>query len=587
MWRRIGVNLYGTALMKLFLSLTSCRMPGYTRDASTRAPRPPYPRHETVRSDSRQTSILIALATLVAALGLLATGPAAVEAIEVDPVIWQLSNDYPETLPDDIALPISTVYIKTHDAADWMSTYDDHPAAVSGQGAIQDLIDIYGAQGIDVAAWFVPKGTDYDAQLKIALEVIDSGVTALYADMEPFPGFCFLECKELAENFWKPLREERPDAHLGVIYDPRPWWWEQSATADWFSVADSVLPMCYWESYTGQAPWEDAAGCVVQGYADLSVLAPGRELDYLPMLQGNSTADRFEEALDAAAGVGSDRVSVWRRGVVGTEVWELIEDYSEPSYVHCRPTMADGCLFEEMASGAAWLMEAGGRSLIEDLETVGALGLTEGDLQLVDDAFLAAIPTAPPDGTLVTDDEGADVFVVYDGGRFRMSDGDYAALGLDPEAVATIPLGLIEQVPLTPPDFSLLSEVSSAQAYLVLSGTLIPLDAGVFAVLEALGFTDGAADTVPDGALAEIPVAEISRGDTDCSGAVETSDVLQVLQLSSGLPNSAICHQSADVNCDGSMAGMDALLILVFIAAGESPLLPGGCEPIGSLSLLE
>ncbi|MCH7953808.1 MAG: hypothetical protein IIC25_07950, partial [Chloroflexi bacterium] len=72
-----------------------------------------------------------------------------------------------------------------------------------------------------------------------------------------------------------------------------------------------------------------------------------------------------------------------------------------------------------------------------------------------------------------------------------------------------------------------------------------------------------------------------------CSGVVETFDVLQVLQLSAGLPNTAICHQSADVNCDGSSAALDALLILVFIAAGESPLLPGGCAPIGSLSLLE
>ncbi len=540
-----------------------------------------------MRSESRPPLILIALAALVAAVAFQASGPSAAEAIDVDPVIWQLSNDYPETLPGDITLPISTIYIKTHDAADWMSTYDDHPAAVSGPEAIQDLIDIYGAQGIAVAAWFVPKGTDYDAQLQLAIQVIDSGVVALYADLEPFPGFCFLECKELAENFWKPLREQRPDAHLGVIYDPRPWWWEQSATAEWFSVADSALPMCYWESYTGQTPWGDPAGCVVQAYADLSVLAPDRDLAYLPMLQGNATASRFEEALDAAAGVGSDRVSVWRRGVVDTEVWELIDDYSEPSYTNCRPTLADGCLFEEMATGSAWLMQAGGRFYVGDFGLLPALGLTQDDVQLVDDAFLAAVPIGPPDGTLVTDEAGLDVYVVYDGTRFRMSEGDYAALGLDPETVATIPLGLLDQVPLTPPDFALLSEVSSAEEYLVLSGTLIPLDDGVFAALEALGLTSGVLNAVPDGALGDIPVAEISRGDADCSGAVETLDVLQVLQLSSGLPSGAICHQSADVNCDGLPASLDALLILVFIAAGESPVLPGGCEPIGSLSLLE
>jgi nitrous oxide reductase accessory protein NosL len=140
-----------------------------------------------VPRNSRPHLTLIALAALVAVVAFQASGPSAAEAIEVDPVIWQLSNDYPETLPGDFALPISTIYIKTHDAADWMSTYDDHPAAVSGPEAIQNLIDIYGAQGIAVAAWFVPKGTDYDAQLQLALAVIDSGVTALYADLEPFP----------------------------------------------------------------------------------------------------------------------------------------------------------------------------------------------------------------------------------------------------------------------------------------------------------------------------------------------------------------------------------------------------------------
>jgi len=540
-----------------------------------------------VLSDSRPHFVLIFLAALVASVAFQASGPSASEAIDVDPVIWQLSKDYPETLPGDIELPISAVYIKTHEAADWMSIYDDHPAAVSGPEAIEDLIEIYGGQGIAVAAWFVPMGTDYEGQLQLAIEVIDAGVTALYADLEPFPGFCFLECRELAENFWKPLRELRPEAHLGVIYDPRPWWWEQSATAEWFSVADSALPMCYWDDFAGQVPWGDAAGCVVQAYADLSLLAPDRDLAYLPMLQGNSTVGRFEEALDAAAGVGSERVSVWRRGVVDTEVWELIDNYSEPSYVHCRPELADGCLFEEMVTGSAWLMQAGGRFLIPDLELVAELGLTEDDLQLVDDAFLGAIPIGPPDGTLVLDEDTGDVYAVYAGGGFLMSEGDYAALGLDPGAVVTLPLGLFDRVPLTPPDFSLLSEVSSAEEYLVLRGTLIPLDEGVFAALEALGLTGGVVSTVPDGALADLPMAEISSGDTDCSGVVEAFDVLQVLQLSSGLPSTAICHQSADVNCDGSPASLDALLILIFLAAGESPLLPDGCAPIGSSGPVE
>ena len=530
------------------------------------------------------SAILISFAALLVAVGFQASSPA--EALDVDPVIWHLSVDYPATLPGDVELPIRTVYIKTHDGSDWMSTYDDHPKAVSGPAAIQELIDIYGAQGIQVAAWFVPIGTDYAAQLEVAKQVIDSGVTALYADLEPFPGFCYLQCHELAENLWKPLRQARPNAHLGVIYDPRPWWWQQSATSNWFSVADSALPMCYWESYAGQHPWDDPAGCVVQAHADLAVLAPGRDLDYIPMLQGNTTAARFEQALDAAAGVGSERVSVWRRGVVNTEVWELIADYAEPVFTNCRNTLADGCLFRAVGDAEVFVTAGGAKFTMVDDATFQAMGKNFEDVQVVEAGFIQAIPDVPRDSTLLQEFGGAGAHVIYGGARFPLADGDYALLGLNPGAAVPVPPGAVTTLPAVPADFSRLREVSSADEYVVLAGMRILIDDVVRRALETLG-GGGPPYVIPDGTAAAIPLAEISRGDADCSGNIETFDVLQVLQLSSGLPNGAVCYQSADVNCDGQRATLDALLILVFLAAGESPLLPEGCEPIGTLGALQ
>ena len=78
-------------------------------------------------------------------------------------------------------------------------------------------------------------------------QVLDSGVTALYADIEPFDGFCNLDCAYLAENFWWPLSASRPNANLGVIYDPRPWFWEHRRLDRWLATANVALPMCYWE----------------------------------------------------------------------------------------------------------------------------------------------------------------------------------------------------------------------------------------------------------------------------------------------------------------------------------------------------
>jgi hypothetical protein len=513
-----------------------------------------------------------------------ANGPSSAEALDVDPLVWQLGVDYPETLPGDVELPIKTIYIKTHDATEWMSVYDDHPKAVSGPDAIRDLIDIYGQQGIEVAAWFVPKGTDYQTQFTMALQVIDAGVTALYADLEPFQGFCYLQCRELADNLWKPLRAARPNTHLGVIYDPRPWWWQQSATSEWLSVADSALPMCYWEDFTGQEPYNDPAGCVIQAHADLGELAPGRALAYIPMLQGNSTAAKFEKALDAAASVGSAKVSVWRRGVINTEVWELIGQYQEPNFFFCRQTLADGCLFREVSTETVWVMAAGARWGMPSPDSLFNLGFTWDDVQLVEDGFLAQAPIVPPDGTVVFEEDSAERWVVIAGAKFRIADADYAPLGLDPAVAYRVPATSLNQVPATPPDFTQLREVSGVDTFLVFKGMRIRVDEGVAKALEVLGFA-APAHVVPDGALQAFSVAEVGSGDTDCSGVIETTDVLNTLALSSGLPNGAICHQSADVNCDGLPAGVDALLILVFVIGGE-PLAPG-CEPVGTLAPLE
>ncbi|HUF53537.1 MAG TPA: hypothetical protein VMR52_07160 [Dehalococcoidia bacterium] len=526
--------------------------------------------------------IAFGLVTMLTAFAVREGGPSDVEAIDVDPVIWTIGQDYPATLPGDIELPIRTVYIKTHDGSNWMSTYDDHPSAISGPAAIQNLINIYGDQGIKVAAWFNPTGTDYAAQLEIAKQVIDSGVTALYADVEPYPQFCYLHCKQLADNLWKPLSAARPNAELGVIYDPRPWWWEQQALNDWFSVSDAALPMCYWDSYSGQGVWNDAAGCVLQAHADLATLAPGKDLAYIPMLQGNSTAAKFEKALDAAVSVGSERVSVWRRGVIGNDVWELIGQYQEPDFFFCRQALADRCLFREVSDANVYMMAGGAKFTLVSLEAFNRMGLSFDDVQVVEDGFLANVPLVPQDGTLLREEESADAWVIYNGGRFRLADVDFAGLALNAGAVVKIATGALGQVPTVPHDFARFREFSHSDDHLVVRGMRIRIDATVESALQLLGISKPA-NVVPDLALEAFPTATIGRGDTDCSGNIEPNDVLNALQIGSGLPNGAICYQSADVNCDGTAASMDALLILAFVV-GNPNLIPNDCDPVGTPS---
>jgi hypothetical protein len=182
-----------------------------------------------------------------------------------------------------------------------MSVYDEHPQAVSGPDAFRKAIDSYRAQGIDVVAWFVPKGWDIETQLIMAGQVLESGVTALYADIEPFPGFCDLDCPFLASQFWPRLRERYPTADLGVIYDPRPVNWGRSGLVDWMRPANTVLPMCYWSSFVDQPPWNDPAGCVRQGACRSRILLPELRCNTCRcsrgMLQPTRSGARFSRQL--------------------------------------------------------------------------------------------------------------------------------------------------------------------------------------------------------------------------------------------------------------------------------------------------
>jgi hypothetical protein len=526
----------------------------------------------------------IALIVVLGALMLLgANGPSTASAIEVEPVIWQLDEDYPAAIGPDVSLPISTVYIKTHDGTDWMSTYDSNPKAVSGPDSIRSLIQEYAAQGIEVSAWFVPKGLNFDRQVQMAVQVIDTGVKALYADLEPFQGFCFRDCSVLADQFWNRVRAERPNAHLGVIYDPRPWWWDQSATSKWFSVANSALPMCYWESYIGQIPWNDPAGCVFQAHSDLGVLAPGRHLEYVPMLQGNTHASRFLQALDAAVVAGATRVSVWRRGVTGNDIWGLVSSYQELEGPRCENTLVDGCLVREATQQAVYLVIGGARFSIPSANVFNGMGLDWRRVQVVPTGFVAQIPAVPRDGTLIREHLSGAVYVVYGGGFFSIpSPEQFHGMGFRTEDIREIPTGGLGQIPHAPRDYTRVQELGSSEEHLFIHGAHMPLDDLGRQALSYTPHADAPRYTIPAGSLSWTPVLRVPRGDSDCDGILDTVDAIDLLAYSSNLRQPGPCtHLVGDLDCDGGASPQDAFISLRFLAGVAFPV--SSCAAVGSL----
>jgi hypothetical protein len=526
------------------------------------------------------TRLLVLLAACALALVVNARESHADVGNSVQPFIWQLGRDYPEGTPADESLPIDTVYIKTHDGTDWMSTYDDHPLAVSGPDSLRNLINIYNSEGIGVVAWFVPKGLDYNGQLAIAEQVIDTGVQALYADLEPFSGFCNQNCGVLADSFWARLRTERPSAKLGVIYDPRSWWFGPSAADRWLASANVALPMCYWDDFTGQVPYGDAQGCTAMAKWELDTkLAPGRNLDFIPILEGDSTPDKIAQAMDAAARAEADGVSIWRRGVVSQDSWNTIAIYGAPGGPHCALHLVDGCVVREAFVPATYLIAGGARLPINPDVDLPQLGLSARDVQTLPEGMLKTIPDVPPDGSLLRDGSGK-TYVVYGGAKFVMAESDYAGLGLDPNTADFAPADVLAQLPLAPPDYSRVQQFNDSSEYVTLKGARIPLDADALEALKAAGHANDPKYVLPSGAFAQLPLAEVKRGDSDCDGAVALLDVVRVLQKAIGVPSPGIClHVAGDVTCDGWAFPGDALLILRFVAGVPQP--ASACPPVG------
>ena len=523
------------------------------------------------------------LAAAVVALGILASSAQAdlPPPLRVETVIWQLSRDYPEGGLPDSALPIPTVYLKTHDGTTWMAEYDHHPMAIDGPARLKELMAVYAAQGIDVIAWFVPNGRDAEGQLSMAKEVLDAGVKGLYADVEPFAGFCAENCWYLAEAFWARLRAERPGAQLGVIYDPRPQWWDGEAASAWLAQADVALPMCFWETYSGQSPWDDPGGCVIQARRDLDQLAHGRAIEYAPVLQGDTSASRFAMAIHSANAMGARRASVWRRGVVPADVWDWLRAYpSAPT--PCWVARRSGCLVREASSSDVYLLMGGGRFLVHDVEAVRTIGLDPAAIEVAPDGFLSLGPREPSDGTLLREVGAAPVWLVYGGARFWVPDPQtFEAMGFRWQDVVEIVPGMLDQVPLVPRPYTRLRELADPQEYVIVARKRVPLDDTMRQVLLAAG-KGQTLYVVPPGALDQItPAGQPVAGDVTCEGTIDTLDALHILRRAADMSNLGLCAaQTGDVNCSGAIDATDALLILRY-AAGFTVTTPQGCPRLG------
>jgi len=151
-------------------------------------------------------------------------------------------------------------------------------------------------------------------------------------------------------------------------------------------------------------------------------------------------------------------------------------------------TLADNCLIRETSGSSVYLLQGGARFLVPDTDTLLRLGLDPSAVLVVPDQFVNSLPPIPHDGTLLTEEDSAQVYVVAGGARFPLTGQEvYGALSLDPAAVRKVPRGGLDQIPLVPAQYTRLREASSGLHYVVINGEKVALEGMMLSTLLAAG----------------------------------------------------------------------------------------------------
>ncbi|HEX5940602.1 MAG TPA: LysM domain-containing protein, partial [Dehalococcoidia bacterium] len=227
------------------------------------------------------------------------------------------------------------VAVKTHDATDWMSTYDTSLSAITGPTRVGEIAAQFEDAGVPFHAWCVVKGIDPFLEAQMASEVLAAGARSLIIDLEA--GYGFYEGNaETAVQYGAQLRALQPDATITVSIDPRPWRATLVPLTEFAAFSDGWLPQVYWETFNSPANVTeyDYAGYGASStgitpelilQATMDVLSP-YTLPILPVGQGDSpNMDAWQRFIDHSTSNGMNVLSTWRYGVTNPAVWPLLK----------------------------------------------------------------------------------------------------------------------------------------------------------------------------------------------------------------------------------------------------------------------
>ena len=171
----------------------------------------------------------------------------------------------------------------------------------------------------------------------------------------------------------------------------------------------------------------------------------------------------------------------------------------------------NGTLLREAGSEGVFVVYAGAKLPIPSLDGLYAMGLGAQLIHAVPPGGLDGIPHLPRDGARFAELSGAE-WQITAGARFHLPSAEVRdaliGLGALESGVYTVPDGALAAIPLVPSDRSHIRELSSPMEYQIAAGTKFPLaDPVERNKLVHADQLEWRLSIVPDGAIAGLPVS--------------------------------------------------------------------------------
>ena len=253
---------------------------------------------------------------------------------------WHFGTDGPpERIASVLARNNLGLILKSHNGTDWMSKWDTTRYAITGPDQVAVLANYFETYGVPFHTYCVVQGLNPQREAEMCAQVIAAGARSIVIDLEPHAGY-WQGTPQGALTFGQEFRRRQPGGILYLCVEPRPWQLSRVPVAEFASFCQGFAPMVYWETFNtpenvdyfnrnGFPPGQ-------QGVTPEFLLDVSRSLldkygsPIVPVGQGASTnRDAWVRFVTHASALGMGSVSVWRYGVTGDEVWQLLR-YVQP-----------------------------------------------------------------------------------------------------------------------------------------------------------------------------------------------------------------------------------------------------------------